>query len=113
MATQLSMGFISSLFIQDPILRPLDELFIDHFMQGLFKHVRGAGESEWAYEDYEDAFGDDSYNFVKPRSEESVKEKSDSNLHLRIACLIIGCRSKTHQEYILRIIMEFWPPISG
>ena len=44
--------------IQDPTLRPLDELFIDHFMQGLFKHMKGAGEEAWTYEDYDDAFGE-------------------------------------------------------
>ena len=48
--------------IQDPTLRPLDELFTDHFMQGLFKHMKGAGESAWSYEDYDDAFGDRSFN---------------------------------------------------
>ena len=48
--------------IQDPTLRPLDELFIDHFMQGLLKHMKGAGESAWSYEDYDDAFGDHSFN---------------------------------------------------
>ncbi|KAF8963428.1 hypothetical protein BDZ97DRAFT_1820866 [Flammula alnicola] len=45
--------------IQDPTLRPLDELFTDHFMQG-------AGEPAWTYEDYEDAFGDGS-NLSDPR----------------------------------------------
>ncbi|KAF5385113.1 hypothetical protein D9615_000950 [Tricholomella constricta] len=48
--------------IQDPTLRPLDELFIDHFMQGLFKHMKGSGESAWSCEDYDDAFGDCSFN---------------------------------------------------
>ena len=42
--------------IQDPTLRPIDELFTDHFMQGLFKHVMGTGESAWSYEDCDDAF---------------------------------------------------------
>lgn len=31
-------------------------------MQGLFKHVKGAGESNWTYEDYDNAFGDGSFN---------------------------------------------------
>jgi hypothetical protein len=44
--------------IQDPTLRPLDELFTDHFMQGLFKYMKGVGEPAWTYEDCEDAFGD-------------------------------------------------------
>jgi len=46
--------------IQDPTLRPLDELFTDHFMQGLSKYVKGTGEPAWTYEDYDDAFGDGS-----------------------------------------------------
>lgn len=47
--------------IQDPTLRPLDELFTDHFMQGLLKYMKGAGElASWTYEDYDDAFGDGS-----------------------------------------------------
>jgi len=45
-------------YIQDPTLRPLDELFAEHFMQGLFKHTKGTGEPAWTYEDYNDAFGD-------------------------------------------------------
>ncbi|KAM6498894.1 hypothetical protein JOM56_006842 [Amanita muscaria] len=52
--------------IQDPTLRPLDELFTDHFMQGLFKHMKGAGEPAWTYEDYDDAFGD-GFNLSNPR----------------------------------------------
>lgn len=48
--------------IQDPTLRPLDELFTDHFMQGIFKHMKGAGEVGWSYEDYDEAFGDGSFN---------------------------------------------------
>jgi len=52
--------------IQDPTLRPLDVLFTDHFMQGLFKHMKGAGEPAWTYEDYDDAFGDGS-NLSNPR----------------------------------------------
>ena len=31
-------------------------------MQGLFKHMKGAGESAWSYEDYDNAFGDHSFN---------------------------------------------------
>jgi len=48
--------------IQDPTLRPLDELFTDHFMQGVFKHMKGTGESAWSYEDYDNAFGDGSFD---------------------------------------------------
>lgn len=48
--------------IQDATLRPLDELFIDHFTQGLFKYMKGTGEPAWSSEDYDDAFGDHSFN---------------------------------------------------
>ena len=40
--------------IADPTIRPLDELFRDHFLQGVLKHMKGAGEPTW---DNEDAFG--------------------------------------------------------
>ncbi|KAF8121088.1 hypothetical protein EV363DRAFT_1458357 [Boletus edulis] len=53
--------------IQDPNLRPLDELFIDHFMQGIFKHMRGAAEPEWTYEDYDDVFGSGSFDMSNPK----------------------------------------------
>lgn len=48
--------------IQDPTLRPLDDLFTDHFMQGIFKYMKGTGEVGWTYEDYDDAFGDGSFD---------------------------------------------------
>ncbi|KAH9032547.1 hypothetical protein EDB84DRAFT_1561942 [Lactarius hengduanensis] len=53
--------------IQDPTLRPLDELFTDHFMQGIFKHMKGAGEVSWSYEDFDDAFGDGSFKLSNPK----------------------------------------------
>jgi hypothetical protein len=53
--------------IQDPTTRPLDELFTDHFMQGIFKHMKGASEPVWTYEDYDDAFGDGSFNMSNPK----------------------------------------------
>jgi hypothetical protein len=31
--------------IKDSTLRPLDSLFVDHFIQGLSKHMKGAGTS--------------------------------------------------------------------
>ena len=31
-------------------------------MQGLFKHMKGADEAGWTYEEYDDAFGDGSFN---------------------------------------------------
>ncbi|KAI0246009.1 hypothetical protein BJV78DRAFT_1258519 [Lactifluus subvellereus] len=40
--------------IADPNLRPLDDLFHDHFLQGVLKDMKGAGEPTW---DYEDALG--------------------------------------------------------
>ena len=47
--------------IQDPTLHPLDLLFTDHFMQGVFKHMRGEGEVELIDEDYEETFGEGSF----------------------------------------------------
>jgi len=41
--------------IVDPKLHPLDTLFQDHFLQGVLKHMKGAGELTW---DYEDNLGD-------------------------------------------------------
>jgi hypothetical protein len=35
-------------------LRPLDDIFRDHFLQGVLKNMKGAGEPTW---DYEDALG--------------------------------------------------------
>ncbi|KAG6878772.1 hypothetical protein C0993_008071 [Termitomyces sp. T159_Od127] len=40
--------------ITDPTIRPLDELFRDHFLQAVLKNMKGAGEPSW---DYEDALG--------------------------------------------------------
>ncbi|KAF8119575.1 hypothetical protein EV363DRAFT_1381539 [Boletus edulis] len=40
--------------IIDHNLRPLDDLFRDHFLQGVLKNMKGAGEPTW---DYEDALG--------------------------------------------------------
>ena len=40
--------------IQDPDLRPLDDLLRDHFLQGVLKNMKGAGEPTW---DHEDALG--------------------------------------------------------
>jgi len=36
-------------------------------MQGLLQHVKCSGEPAWAYEDYEDAFGDDSFDLSNPK----------------------------------------------
>jgi hypothetical protein len=35
-------------------LRPLDDFFRDHFLQGVLKNMKGTGEPTW---DYEDALG--------------------------------------------------------
>jgi len=40
--------------IQNPDLRPLDDLLRDHFLQGVLKNMKGAGEPVW---DHEDALG--------------------------------------------------------
>ncbi|KIJ13060.1 hypothetical protein PAXINDRAFT_117504 [Paxillus involutus ATCC 200175] len=40
--------------IADPNLRPLDDLFRDHFTQGVLKNMKAAAEPAW---DYEDALG--------------------------------------------------------
>jgi hypothetical protein len=37
--------------ITDQNLRPLDDLFLDHFLQGVLKNMKGAGEPTWDYED--------------------------------------------------------------
>jgi hypothetical protein len=42
--------------ITDPNLRPLDELFRDHFLQCVLKNMKGVGEPVW---DFEEALGDD------------------------------------------------------
>lgn len=36
-------------------------------MQGIFKHIKGTGEEEWTYEDYDDAFGDGSSDLSNPK----------------------------------------------
>ncbi|KAH0578276.1 hypothetical protein H2248_003900 [Termitomyces sp. 'cryptogamus'] len=41
--------------IKDPSIRPLDELFRDHFLQSVLKKMKGASERSW---DLEDALGD-------------------------------------------------------
>lgn len=48
--------------IQDPNLRPLDDLFRDHFLQGVFKHMKAAGEPSW---DYEDTFGPGAFDLSR------------------------------------------------
>jgi len=40
--------------IQNSNIRPLDDLFRDHFLQCVLKNMKGAAEPTW---DYEDALG--------------------------------------------------------
>jgi hypothetical protein len=35
--------------IADPNIRPLDELLQDHFLQGVLKNMKDAGEPTWDY----------------------------------------------------------------
>lgn len=48
--------------IVDARLRPLDVLFRDHFLQGVLKHMKGAGEPMW---DYEDNLSDGAFDLSK------------------------------------------------
>ncbi|KAF8883083.1 hypothetical protein CPB84DRAFT_1790392 [Gymnopilus junonius] len=48
--------------IEDPKHFPLDDLFTDHFVQGLFKHLKGAGELGRTYEEFDDTFGDGNFD---------------------------------------------------
>ena len=55
--------------IQDPTLCPLDVLLTDHFMECIFKHVRGEGEVEQTdedYDDYDDALGKGTFGPSNP-----------------------------------------------
>jgi hypothetical protein len=53
--------------IQYPRLRPLDELFSDHFMQGIFRHVKGSGELAWTYEESDGIFGTGCFDLSNPK----------------------------------------------
>jgi len=48
--------------IVDLTICPLDELFHDHFLQGVLKHMKGAGEPTW---DHDDPFGDGSFDLSR------------------------------------------------
>ena len=37
-------------------------------MQGIFKHMKGVGELGWRSRDYDDAFGEGSFNLSNPKS---------------------------------------------
>ncbi|KAF9231107.1 hypothetical protein BU15DRAFT_82827 [Melanogaster broomeanus] len=82
--------------IQDPTLRPLDELLTDHFIQGVSIHMNGAGESERTHDEYDDIFGEGSFNlsnFATWGSREA-KESFERILPERLFDL----RVWTHQE---------------
>lgn len=51
--------------IQDPSQQPLRELFTDHLMQCILKHMKGSDEPVWTYEEYDDAFDGGSVNLSK------------------------------------------------
>jgi len=51
--------------IQDPTLRPLDELFRDHFLQGVLKHVRGAADVSSDDLEFDDTFDNGSVDLSK------------------------------------------------
>ncbi|KAI0299883.1 hypothetical protein BC826DRAFT_993921 [Russula brevipes] len=68
--------------IQNPSLRPLDELFIDHFMQGVLKHVRGSAEPAWTEDDEDDVFGDGSLNLSNAKVWETREGKERFELAL-------------------------------
>ena len=53
-------------------------------MQGLYKHMRGAGESEWTYEDNEDAFGDGNLSNPKIWGTSEGKERFELALADRL-----------------------------
>ncbi|KAF9230290.1 hypothetical protein BU15DRAFT_57408, partial [Melanogaster broomeanus] len=63
--------------IEDPTLRPLDELITDHFRQGLSTHMNGVGESEWTSEDPNDAFGECFFNLSDCHEIWSSREAKD------------------------------------
>jgi hypothetical protein len=65
--------------ITDPTIRPLDELLRDHFLQGLLKHVKGAGEPTW---DYDEAFGDGAFDLSRQELWESAEAKERLELEL-------------------------------
>ncbi|KAG5733249.1 hypothetical protein E4T56_gene20861 [Termitomyces sp. T112] len=66
--------------ITDPSIRPLDELFRDHFFQAVLKKMKGAGERSW---DYEDALGDGHMDLS--RSDVWGGEKGREHLEFELA----------------------------
>lgn len=60
--------------IVDPNVRPLDELFRDHLLQGVLKHMKGVGEPTW---DYEDNLGDGAFDCRDTRVGAIVRVEND------------------------------------
>ncbi|KAI0693931.1 hypothetical protein C8T65DRAFT_667437 [Cerioporus squamosus] len=69
--------------ISDPTKRPLDQLLRDHFLQGLLKHVKGAGEQRW---DYEHTFGTGAFDLSENAvwGTEEGKERLELELENRL-----------------------------
>lgn len=65
--------------IKDPIIRPMNDLFRDHFLQGVLKHVKGKGEPTW---DHEDASGDGRFDLSRKGIWESTEGKERLELEL-------------------------------
>lgn len=65
--------------IVNPTVRPLDELFRDHFLQGVLRHMKGAGEPTW---DYEDAFSDGGFDLSRHEIWGSVEGKERLELEI-------------------------------
>ncbi|KAH9979478.1 hypothetical protein BGW80DRAFT_600831 [Lactifluus volemus] len=54
--------------IKDPTLRPLDELFTDHFMQGLYMHMKGTDPPPTHEDDDLIAFGDGPFDLSNTKA---------------------------------------------
>ncbi|KAF8238239.1 hypothetical protein L208DRAFT_1497741 [Tricholoma matsutake] len=65
--------------IADLTICPLDELFCDHFLQGVLKHIKGAGEPTW---DHEDVFGDGGFDLSRQEVWGSTKGKEQLELEI-------------------------------
>ncbi|KAF8219826.1 hypothetical protein L208DRAFT_1545762 [Tricholoma matsutake] len=65
--------------IADLTIRPLDELFRDHFLQGVLKHIKGAGEPTW---DHEDVFGDGGFDLSRQEVWGSTEGKERLELEI-------------------------------
>lgn len=65
--------------IADLTIRPLDELFRDHFLQGVLKYIKGAGEPTW---DHEDVFGDGGFDLSRQEVWGSTEGKERLELEI-------------------------------